>query len=321
MIFGFAVLILMSLRAYQNAPPIPAKAVAPGGEVVFTAEDVAAGQEVFLKYGLMDNGTIWGHGAYLGPGLLGADAAQPGARTSPERIAQTRFQTALRQPPREREGGSRRSGCVGVQDQPVRRRDRHADASRRQQGGVQPSRSRIGRTTSPTPPRTAGSREARSPIRTSCASSPRSSPGPPGHRRPQRPGSAHSYTNNFPYDPLVGNQPHRWRACSGAPSAWCSCSAASPSCCSPSASSTTSAGTAARRRAAARPASVRPAQITPAQARHAQVHGGRRPALPRAGADRRRASRTTAPSPATSTASTCRLSSRAICCAPGICRR
>ena len=29
--------------------------------------DVGAGQEVFLKYGLMDNGTIWGHGGYLGP--------------------------------------------------------------------------------------------------------------------------------------------------------------------------------------------------------------------------------------------------------------
>ena len=25
------------------------------------------GQEVFLKYGLMEHGTLWGHGAYLGP--------------------------------------------------------------------------------------------------------------------------------------------------------------------------------------------------------------------------------------------------------------
>ena len=28
---------------------------------------MAAGQQVFLKHGLMNNGTIWGHGAYLGP--------------------------------------------------------------------------------------------------------------------------------------------------------------------------------------------------------------------------------------------------------------
>ena len=35
--------------------------------MVFTADDVIAGQQVFLKHGLMDNGTIWGHGGYLGP--------------------------------------------------------------------------------------------------------------------------------------------------------------------------------------------------------------------------------------------------------------
>src|SRR5262245_26848343 len=64
MVIGFAVLIMMSIRAYQNAPPIPEQVKAPEGDVVFTAADVAAGQEVFLKYGLMDNGTIWGHGAY-----------------------------------------------------------------------------------------------------------------------------------------------------------------------------------------------------------------------------------------------------------------
>ena len=30
-------------------------------------EDIERGQEVFLKYGLMEHGTLWGHGAYLGP--------------------------------------------------------------------------------------------------------------------------------------------------------------------------------------------------------------------------------------------------------------
>ena len=64
---GFAVLILLTVKAYQNAPPIPDKFVDPTGAVVFTADDVIAGQQVFLKHGLMDNGTIWGHGGYLGP--------------------------------------------------------------------------------------------------------------------------------------------------------------------------------------------------------------------------------------------------------------
>ena len=64
---GFAVLILLTAKAYQNAPPIPDKFADPAGGVVFTADDVIAGQQVFLKHGLMDNGTIWGHGGYLGP--------------------------------------------------------------------------------------------------------------------------------------------------------------------------------------------------------------------------------------------------------------
>ena len=33
----------------------------------FTRENVEHGQEVFLKYGLMEHGSLWGHGAYLGP--------------------------------------------------------------------------------------------------------------------------------------------------------------------------------------------------------------------------------------------------------------
>src|SRR5215469_7186348 len=64
---GFAVLILLTAKAYQNAPPIPDRFVDPGVAVVFTVDDVIAGQQVFLKHGLMDNGTIWGHGGYLGP--------------------------------------------------------------------------------------------------------------------------------------------------------------------------------------------------------------------------------------------------------------
>ena len=39
----------------------------PSGETIFNREDILEGQQVFLKYGLMENGSIWGHGAYLGP--------------------------------------------------------------------------------------------------------------------------------------------------------------------------------------------------------------------------------------------------------------
>jgi hypothetical protein len=64
---GFVVLILPTAKAYQNAPPVPGRSVDPSGKVVFTSAEIALGQQVFLKHGLMDNGTVWGHGAYLGP--------------------------------------------------------------------------------------------------------------------------------------------------------------------------------------------------------------------------------------------------------------
>jgi nitric oxide reductase subunit B len=67
LIIGFAVLIWIAFRAYEDAPPIPEKIISPSGQTLITGEDIIAGQQVFLRYGLMENGTIWGHGAYLGP--------------------------------------------------------------------------------------------------------------------------------------------------------------------------------------------------------------------------------------------------------------
>ncbi|HUJ18727.1 MAG TPA: nitric-oxide reductase large subunit, partial [Nitrospirota bacterium] len=63
----FTVLIWLAAQGYRDAPPVPEKVMSPSGDLVFTGEDIIAGQQVFLKYGLMENGTVWGHGAYLGP--------------------------------------------------------------------------------------------------------------------------------------------------------------------------------------------------------------------------------------------------------------
>jgi len=80
---GFTVLIWLAVRTYLDAPPIPARAINAAGETIFTRDDILAGQQVFLKYGLMENGSIWGHGAYLGPDFsasylhtLGVDASE-----------------------------------------------------------------------------------------------------------------------------------------------------------------------------------------------------------------------------------------------------
>jgi nitric oxide reductase subunit B len=65
--FGFFVLGLLAYRTYQDEPPIPEKVVSADGAVLFTADDIIAGQQVFLRNGLMQYGSIFGHGGYLGP--------------------------------------------------------------------------------------------------------------------------------------------------------------------------------------------------------------------------------------------------------------
>ncbi len=67
MVFGFSILIMLTVKVYHEAPPIPNQVFDLHGKLLFGKENIMAGQSVFLKYGLMDNGSIWGHGAYLGP--------------------------------------------------------------------------------------------------------------------------------------------------------------------------------------------------------------------------------------------------------------
>jgi len=65
--FGFLVLGLLAYRTYTGEPPIPAKVIDPSGRMLFKRSDIIAGQEAFLRIGLMEYGSIFGHGAYLGP--------------------------------------------------------------------------------------------------------------------------------------------------------------------------------------------------------------------------------------------------------------
>lgn len=65
-IVGFSILGFVTAKAYENAPPIPETVVDAVGAPVFTKQNIQAGQSLFFKYNLMEHGTLWGHGAYLG---------------------------------------------------------------------------------------------------------------------------------------------------------------------------------------------------------------------------------------------------------------
>jgi nitric oxide reductase subunit B len=67
MLFGFTVLGFVAFRAYATDPPIAARVVTTDGQVLFTGDDVTKGQQAFLRNGLMEYGSVFGHGAYLGP--------------------------------------------------------------------------------------------------------------------------------------------------------------------------------------------------------------------------------------------------------------
>ena len=90
MVLGFAGLGLVSLLSYRNAPPIPAQVVNAQGALVFSGTEVGEGQAVFLRYGLMANGSVWGHGAYLGPDFSAAALHRMGVVTA-EALAQERY--------------------------------------------------------------------------------------------------------------------------------------------------------------------------------------------------------------------------------------
>lgn len=205
MVFGFAVLITITLLAYRNAPPIPAQVVDAQGAALFSGDDIRDGQTVFLRYGLMDNGSIWGHGAYLGPDYA-ADALHRMGEDTAEAIAQQQYQQPL--------------AALTVSQQAAV----HAETA------VELKTNRYNATTATlhlTAPQTASYRQQinywteyfRNPSRNGGLK--RDLITDPTELRQftafvtwaawasvaARPGENYSYTNNFPYDPSVGNLP------------------------------------------------------------------------------------------------------------------
>ena len=64
---GFFILGLLAYRTYMAQPPVPQRVVDSQDRVVYTGRDIQKGQQVFLHNGLMEYGSAFGHGAYLGP--------------------------------------------------------------------------------------------------------------------------------------------------------------------------------------------------------------------------------------------------------------
>jgi nitric oxide reductase subunit B len=67
MVISFGILLYYGREIYREAPPIPEKVVTEDGTVLFTGQDIKDGQNVWQSMGGQEVGTVWGHGAYLAP--------------------------------------------------------------------------------------------------------------------------------------------------------------------------------------------------------------------------------------------------------------
>lgn len=87
------ILTYITLNAYYVAPPIPERVVNAQGETLATHASIDAGQSIFQRFGLMNNGSVWGHGAYIGPDFT-ATVLHRRVVALRERISQSQFQSS-----------------------------------------------------------------------------------------------------------------------------------------------------------------------------------------------------------------------------------
>jgi nitric oxide reductase subunit B len=63
----FMVLVFFGREIYREKPPVPEKVMSESGIVLFTAQEIKDGQNVWQSTGGQEMGTVWGHGAYVAP--------------------------------------------------------------------------------------------------------------------------------------------------------------------------------------------------------------------------------------------------------------
>jgi nitric oxide reductase subunit B len=205
MIAGFSVLTFVTVLTYTNAPPIPEQVTDGAGTVVFTGADIQKGQEVFLKYGLMEHGSLWGHGAYLGPDYS-AEYLHRLSEVTRDTIATGKYGKPFAQLSPDEQS------AVSARTITALKENRYEPASRTLR--FSPGEVAAYRTQLPEWSEYFTRKDAAPGLPANYIQD-------PGERKAltayfawaawattaNRPGKDYSYTNNWPYEPMVGNRP------------------------------------------------------------------------------------------------------------------
>ena len=205
----FCLLGWFGREVYREAPPIPAQVVSADGAVLFTEKDILDGQTAWQSVGGMQLGSIWGHGAYQAPDWS-ADWLHRELTTWLDLAAQDEFGQAYAEISEEQQAVLRHRLKNEYRQNQVR--DGVLVLSARRQMAVQQTAAYYDTLF--------GSDPAMQQTRKNFAM--KEDTLPDAGRREQmtrfffwtswvaateRPGQDATYTNNWPHEPLIGNQP------------------------------------------------------------------------------------------------------------------
>ena len=210
LIVTFSLLGYYGSEVYRHAPPIPAQVRTADGAVLFTQDDILDGQTAWQSVGGMQLGSIWGHGAYQAPDWtadwlhreltawldLAAQELHGRSYAALDSVTQATLRETLRA-----EYRGNRADAAGVLTLSVRRATAIArtaayyDQLFSDAPALQKSREHFAMKENTLPSEARRTQLGRFFFWTAWAAA------------TERPGKSVTYTNNWPHEPLVGNQP------------------------------------------------------------------------------------------------------------------
>ena len=199
----FAMLAWATVLTYRDAPPLPAAIVDPGGLPIVSQDDIVAGKAGFQKADLMDYGSIYGMGSYFGEDYTASTLKRLGIETR-NNVALARYGR-----PFDQLAADQQSAAADAMRQELQGLDltaarpvapaELAGAMRTLQGQLSTAFRTVDLSKGWTPARSldadAAARTADFVVYAALTTVAR------------RPGTTWSWTENWPFEPLVGNTP------------------------------------------------------------------------------------------------------------------